>query len=158
MQIVDESVFADPSTWIEQSDFVRQTLAGELLGVTSDGHGVYVQEATAELWQRDETWESTTSYVVTRVVPEGEVHPEFDTAFCPPKEETLEEASITLDGGTDELATYILESSDNQGPWKMLTSFGWKILAHSELRVTGNIGSPNSDSTQRQVSEVTTDD
>lgn len=158
MQIVDESVFADPSTWIEQSDFVRQTLAGELLGVTSDGHGVYVQEATAELWQRDGSWESTTSHVVTRVVPEGEVHPEFDTVFCPPKGETLEEASITLDGGTDELATYILESSDNQGPWKMLTSFGWEILARSELRVNRNVESPNLDGIQRQDSEVTTDD
>jgi hypothetical protein len=161
MQIVadpDTGLGSDPHVSVNQSNFPRRTLAGDLIGVTGNGHGVYLQEATAELWQRDESWESTTTYIVTRAVPENGSHPEFDTVFCPPQGETLEEASVTLDGGIDELATHILELTDNQGPWMTLTDRGWETLARSEIQLDENVGPSNSDDNQGTVSEVTTDD
>lgn len=139
MQVVsdpDTGLGGAPSAWVDQSDFVRQSLAGELIGVTGNGHGVYIQEATTELWGQEQEWQSSTTYVVTHAVPKTDVHPKFDRTFCPPSGKTLDEASVTLDGGDEQLANYILETVENHGPWKVLTARGWQVLANSEINLS----------------------
>jgi hypothetical protein len=136
MQLVADSetgLGSDPYAWVEQSDFPRRSLAGDLIGVTGNGQGVYVQEATTELWgHHQQEGQSTTSYVVTRAVPQTGAHPEFDCTLCPPSGDTIQEASVTLDGGDEQLANYILEMAETQGKWNVLTARGWEVLANSE--------------------------
>lgn len=139
MQVVsdpDTALGGDPCAWINQSDFVRQSLAGDLIGVTGNGHGVYIQEATTELWDQEQEWQSSTTYVVTHAVPKAGVHPEFDCTLCPPSGGTLEDASVTLDGGDEQLANYILETTENHGCWKVLTARGWQVLANSDINLS----------------------
>lgn len=142
MQIVADAetgLGSDPYAWVNQSDFPRQSLAGNLIGVTGKGHGVYVQEATTELWDhQQQAWQSRTTYVVTRAVPQTEVHPKFDCTLCPPSGETLQAASATLDGGDEQLSNYILETVERQGHWKVLTARGWEVLANSEVNLSAN--------------------
>lgn len=133
MSIVHNPEGISRSQWFDNSEFASSSLAGDLIGVTGKDQGVYVQSATSELCQRTEgdRWSSTTTYLVTRAVPENDAHPEFDTVLCPPPGESLEEATVTLDGGDDELAAYILERRDTHGPWKYLTKAAWETLARS---------------------------
>lgn len=129
----DTGLGSDPHAWVDQSDFVRQSLAGELIGVTGNGHGIYVQEATTELWGQEQELESSTTYVVTQAVPKTDAHPQFDRTLCPPSGETLEDASVTLDGGDEQLANYIQQMAEKHGCWKVLTARGWQALANSEI-------------------------
>lgn len=137
MQVVSDQqsrMKVGSTDWVDDSDFAMHTLAGELLGVTGEGHGVYVQEATAEVWNRDHQWESTATYLVTRVVPDKEAHPEFRVAFCPPPGEQLDDATETFDS-KEELGQYVLNLAKHNGPWKALTANGWKALAYSEINL-----------------------
>lgn len=134
MQLVcdpTEPLSSTPSEWVKKSDFVNRNLAGDLIGVTGENQGVYVDEATTKLWTRSQRWESSTTYLVSRVVPEKESHPEYDLTFSPPPGESVEEATTTLEGGNNQLANYILKTAENHGRWKIITAKGWKVLANS---------------------------
>lgn len=133
MSLVHNPEATSRSRWFNNSEFASITLAGDLIGVTGENQGVFVQDATRELWQRAEgdQWSRTSAYLLTRAVPESDAHPEFDTVLCPPPGESPEEATVTLDGGDDELAAYILERRDTHGPWKYLTKAAWETLARS---------------------------
>lgn len=136
MQLVGdptEPISSIPSEWVKKSDFVNRNLAGDLIGVTGENQGVYVDEATTKLWTRNQRWKSSTTYLVSRVVPEKESHPEYDLTFSPPQGESVEEATTTLEGGNEQLAEYIIEIAENHGRWKILTAKGWKMLANSRV-------------------------
>lgn len=118
---------------ISDSQFAEGGLAGYLLGITGRDQGVYLTEATSKVFGRDRRWKTETVYITTRLVPESDLHPDYQTTFAPPKGESFDEITETFES-EERLAEYIYKLAEEQGPWKALAERGWELVEEYDLQ------------------------